>query len=247
MEKIMYDAIEQIAYDMRLFGLRSALERRCQEALATNMHPSDLVRLLLEDEQSARRQAVAKRLANTAKFRSDCTLEDWDTSLDRGISKAKLKELGLINFYYKKQNLLIEGKTGVGKTHLAIALGKRICDDGGSTRFFSTNLFFEEASAEKASGRYIQFIRRLAKTAVLIFDDFALRNYTHDEANILLEVLEERYGKGIVIVTSQVSPHGWTTLFEDSVIAEAITDRLRNPSETVSLTGSSVRKKNAKN
>jgi DNA replication protein DnaC len=75
---------------------------------------------------------------------------------------------------------------------LAIALGKRICDEGASTRFFSTNLFFEEASAEKTAGKYQPFIRNLAKTAVLILDDFALCNYTHDEANILLEVIEER-------------------------------------------------------
>ena len=233
----MYEVIENISYDMRLFGIKAAAERRCQEALASGMHPSELVRLLLEDERDARRQAVAKRLASGAKFRNQCSLSDWDMTTDRGISKAKLKELALVNFFHKKQNLLIEGTTGVGKTHLAIALGKVICDDGNSTRFFSTNLFFEEVAAEKAAGRYLQFIRKIAKMAAIILDDFALRNYTHDEATILLEVLEERYGKGIVIVTSQVSPSGWKTLFEDPVIAEAIIDRLKNPSESIKLTG----------
>jgi DNA replication protein DnaC len=217
MESKMYETIEQIAYEMRLFGIKAAAARRCQEALASGMHPCELVRLLIEDEKNYRRQMVAKRLSSRAKFRSDCQLEDWDMGQDRGISKAKLKDLGLLNFFHKKENLIIEGKTGVGKTHLAIALGKRICDEGASTRFFSTNLFFEEASAEKTAGKY------------------------------LLEVIEERYNKGITIVTSQVSPAGWPGLFEDPVIAEAIIDRLKNPSETIKIGGSSYRKKMAPN
>ena len=77
---------------------------------------------------------------------------------------------------------------------------------------------------------------------MLILDDFALRRYNHDEANILMEILEERYQKGVNIVSSQVSPEGWRELFEDSVISEAIVDRLINPSETVQLDGESYRK-----
>lgn len=243
----MYETIESMSYEMRLFGIKSAAERRCQEALATGMHPSELVRLLLEDEHYARKQAVAKRLASQARFRTNSTMEEWDPSADRGLSKAKIKELGLLNFYHKKQNLLIEGKTGVGKTHLAIALGKRICDQGASTRFYSTNLFFEEAAAEKIAATYLKFIRKIAKIPVIILDDFALRSYSHDEANTLLEILEERYSKGITIVTSQVSSAGWRNLFEDPVIAEAIIDRLQNPSESLTLTGPSYRKKMAAN
>ncbi len=239
----MYETIESLAYEMRLFGIRSSAERRCQEALASNLHPSEIIRLLLEDERDARKRAVAKRLTSRAKFRNQCDIGDWDGSYDRGISKAKLKELSLLNFYFKRQNLLVEGKTGVGKTHLAIALGHRICEEGAVTHFYSTNLFFEEVTSEKAAGKYLQFVKRVSRAAVVILDDFALRTYTHDEANTLLEVLEERYGKGIMIVTSQVSPEGWQTLFEDPVIGEAIVDRLRNPSENVKITGQSYRKK----
>ena len=239
----MYEGIQELCYEMRLHGMKSSAARRCQEALSTNMHPSELLRLLLEDERDSRQQAVSKRLETRAKFRRDCSIEEWDTTVDRGVSKQKLKELSLLNFFHKKQNLLIEGKTGVGKTHLAIALGKRICGLGASVRFFSTNLFFEEASAEKAAGKYLKFIRNLSKTSIIILDDFALRNFTHDEANILLELLEERYSKTNVIVTSQVSPLGWKKLFEDPVIAEAITNRLQNPSETIKITGPCMREK----
>jgi DNA replication protein DnaC len=185
---------------------------------------------------------TAKRLATRARFRTGAALEDWDFSAQRGITKAKFKELALLNFYYKKQNLIIAGKTGLGKTHLAIALGNRFCQEGVSTAFYSTNLLLEEVQAEKIAGRYLKFIHRLKRTQIIVFDDFALRRYSHDEANILLEILEERYQKGLNIITSQVSPQGWSDLFEDSVISEAICDRLVNPSEIIELKGSSYRK-----
>ena len=243
MEDKMYQPITDLAHQLRLYGVHAHAERRCQEALADDHHPSELLRLLLEDEQLARREALSKRLVSKAKFRSHCALEEWDSSSNRGLTKAKLKELGLLNFYHKTQNLLITGKTGVGKTHLAISLGNRLCRDGVSCAFYSTNLFFEEAAAEKAAGRYLKLIKRLQKAKVIVFDDFALRNYTHDEANMLLELIEERYRKGTIIVTSQVSPEGWQSLFADPIIGEAITDRLRNPSEEVELKGESYRKK----
>lgn len=239
----MYSQIENLAYEMRLFGIKASAERRCAEAVAENYHPSDIVRLLLEDEKTARKQAAAKRLISRAKFRNSCQLEDWDISHDRGISKAKIKELSTLSFYARKENLIIVGKTGVGKTHLAIALGNRICEEADSTLFFSVNLLFEELQSEKIAGRYLKLIRKLTKTKALILDDFGLRNYTHEEATALLEVLEERYGKGVTIVTSQVSPKDWGSLFEDQVISEAIIDRLCNPAAILELNGESHRKK----
>jgi DNA replication protein DnaC len=105
------------------------------------------------------------------------------------------------------------------------------------------NLLFEELQAERIAGRYIKYIRKLTSAKALILDDFGLRSYTHAEASSLLEVLEERYSKGVTIITSQVLPKGWISLFEDPVIAEAIVDRLCNPAQIVSLVGDSYRKK----
>lgn len=243
----MYQGICALAHELRLHGMHRSLERRCQEALANGLHPSEIIRLLLEDEKQARQIAAAKRLVARARFRSPFQLEDWDGTFERGISKAKFKELALVNFFHRKINLIIVGKTGVGKTRLAISLGNRICQDGAPAQFYSTNLMFEEAQAEKAAGRYLKFIKKLQTIRALIFDDFALRNYSHDEATILMEILEERYSKGVTMITSQVSPAGWKSLFEDPVIAEAIIDRLINPSETIELLGDSYRQRLGKN
>lgn len=239
----MYQSIKDLAHGMRLFGILESAERRCEESLAANMHPSELLRLVLEDEKNKRRATVAKRLVTKAKFRSLSVLEDWDSTFDRGLSHPKFKELACLNFFHKKQNLLIIGNTGVGKTHFAMSIGNKLCHDGYETAFYSVNLLFEEVQAEKVAGRYLKFIKKLKKTPVMILDDFALRNYSHEEANILLDILEERYQKGCIILTSQVSPGGWKSLFEDSVIAEAICDRLQNPSDTIELKGETYRKK----
>jgi DNA replication protein DnaC len=239
----MYESIHSISHKLRLLGIHHEAERRCQQALSDSLHPAELVRLLLEDEMQSRGAATAKRLVTQAKFRNRNQLEEWDETFDRGISKAKFKELALLHFFHRGQNLVILGKTGVGKTHLATALGNRICFEAAPTKFYSTHLFLEEALSEKVAGRYLGFIRKITKVKALILDDFGLRTYTHDEATILLEVLEERYAKGILILTSQVAPDGWRALFEDPVIAEAIIDRVMNPCQTFDIQGGSYRKK----
>lgn len=94
----------------------------------------------------------------------------------------------------------------MGKTHLAIALGKRLCQEGHATLFLPVNFLFEEIQAVKAAGRYLQYVRSLIKAKVLILDDLGLRTYSHEEATALMDILEERYQKAPVIVTSQVDP-----------------------------------------
>lgn len=237
----MLDQTRILAHELRLPGIHAALERRAAEALSNQQLPLDFMRLILEDERLYRKEMLSKRLVEKAKFRSGADLVDWDQTYDRGVSKQKLKDLSCLSFFHNKENLLLYGKTGEGKTHLSIGLGRRLCQEGVKTHFFSANLLFEEIAAEKASGRYLNFIAQTAKTGVIILDDFGLRNYTHDEATILLDILEARYQKGVTIVTSQVDSKGWRKLFDDPVIQEAIVDRLTKPSQTVVLTGGSYR------
>lgn len=235
------DQVRKMAHELRLFGIHEACERRAAEALGSSLPPLELMLLLLDDERRHRRNAASKRLVSKARFRHEADLEDWDKTFDRGVAAAKLKELASLNFYHRKDNLLIYGKTGEGKTQLGISLGRRLCQDGIKTTFFSANLLFEEVQAERAAGKYLAFVRNLTKSKVIILDDFGLRNYTHEEATTMLDILEDRYRKGVVIVTSQVDAKGWTKLFEDAVIAEAIVDRLTKPSLVITLKGGSYR------
>lgn len=235
------DQVKKMAHELRLLGIHEACERRAAEALGSALPPLELMHLLLGDEKRYRQNAASKRLVAKARFRHEADLEDWDKSFDRGIAAARLKELASLSFYHRCDNLLIYGKTGEGKTQLAISLGRRLCQDGIKTTFFSSNLLFEEVLAERAAGKYLDFIRKLTKSKVIILDDFGLRNYTHEEATTLLDILEDRYRKGAIIVTSQVDAKGWTKLFEDPVIAEAVVDRLTKPSHVITLKGGSYR------
>jgi len=120
----MYESVQKLSGQLRLNGVYHSVVKRCEEAIASTLHPADLLRLVLEDEVLARKNATAKRLATRAKFRSNCDLENWDNTHSRGLSKTRLKDLSAGSFFHRKENLIICGQTGVGKTHLAIALGR---------------------------------------------------------------------------------------------------------------------------
>lgn len=240
---MIVDQVRSLCHQMRLFGFHQSAERRAAEASASQLSPLEFLRLLLEDELLARRERTAKALLTVARFRSEAALEDWDQSFDRGLSKAKIRELTQLGFCHSRENLLLLGGTGTGKTHLAVAIGRRCCAENLSTIFLPMNFLFEEAHAQKVAGRYVPHIKKLGKANVIILDDFGLRSYTHEEATILVDLLEERYKKGAVVVTSQVTPGGWIKLFEDPVIGEAIVDRLRFPAQELLLRGGSYREK----
>lgn len=237
------DSVKTLTHALRLSGLHEAVERRIAQAQGQDLSHAEFLRLLLEDETLARRNQVTKRLITKAKFRTPIDVEDFDMSFDRGITKTKLAEIANGAFYHDKHNLVILGRTGEGKTHLAQAIGRRVCQEQIRVLFVSVNLLMEEIHSQKLAGRYLGFIRNINRAQVLILDDFGLRNFTHDEATCLVDILEERYRKGTVIVTSQIDPRGWNNLFEDPVIGEAIVDRLINPSQKITLKGGSYRER----
>lgn len=238
--------VRQLAYQLRLLGLHESCERRSAEAVSQQLHPLEFLKLLLEDEALSRKERLGKSLTTRAKFRHNGDLEDWDASFDRGISKQRFKELSSLCFLQNSESLLLFGKTGEGKTHLAISIGRRLCREGVQTVFLPVNHLFEEIAAARAAGKYLSFLKHLNKAKVIILDDFGMRAYTHEEATALVEILEERYRKGSVIVTSQVDDKGWKRLFEDPVVAEAIVDRLTQPSQKIVLAGGSYRERLAK-
>jgi DNA replication protein DnaC len=120
---------------------------------------------------------------------------------------------------------------------------RRLCQDGFSVAFLPMSLLFEEIQAHRSTGKLLGYLNRISQIKLLILDDWGLRPYTHEEATVLLEILEARIKKGPVIITSQVNPKAWPKLFEDPAMAEAITDRLNNPSAKVLLKGGSYRER----
>ena len=238
---------EKLLNDLQFLGMKESFTYRLSEVTQSNLSHQQFFTFLLEDEKLYRRNKRCEMLRKRAKFRERAMLEEFKIDSKRGITKSLIEQFKTLFFLEGFQNLFFIGGTGAGKSFLAQAIGSESCANGYETMFISVNHLFREIEMAEAQGNYLSYLTKLSKIKLLILDDFGLRNYSHKEATIFYEILEDRYRKGSVIITSQVKPQGWSTLFEDKVIAEAIMDRLMASSQTVDVKGESFRKIQGKN
>lgn len=232
---------DQLLTDLQFHGMKQSLQYRLGEVTQSNLSHQQFFTFLLEDEKLYRRNRRTETLRKRAKFREIAHLEEFKIITTRGITKSLVQQFKTLFFIEGFQNLFFIGGTGAGKSFLAQAIGNECCASGYETLFIPINRLFKEIDMAEAQGNYLSYLSRLGKVRLLILDDFGLRKYTHKEATIFYEILEDRYRKGSVIITSQVKPQGWDTLFEDKVIAEAIFDRLMASSQTIDVKGESFR------
>lgn len=237
----MSNNLELLA-ELRLSGIKNSLDYRLEESIKDNLSYQDFLSLILDDEMIYRKNRKSERLTRKAKFNNFLALDEFEASTKRGVPISLIKKFQSLDFLYRHENLIFSGGTGAGKSYLAQAIGHLCCHDGYDTIFLPINKMFKEIEAAEASGEYLKYIAKLKKARLLIFDDFGLRNYSHQEATILYDILEEKYQKGSIIITTQVHPEGWKTLFEDEVIAEAIVDRARSCAHEIKVKGDSYRK-----
>lgn len=238
----MKENVERLK-ELRLYGMLQSLDYRLSEVCESNLSHQDFLNLILEDESLYRKNKRSERLNKRARFNSQSSLESFEADVKRGVSKTLIKELSSLKFISNHQNLLLIGGTGVGKSYLSQGVGHTACLNGYETFFISVNKLFKEVEAQEASGKYLGFLNKLKRVKLLILDDFGLRNYSHEEATVLYDILEDRYNQSSTVVTSQVKSEGWKLLFEDAVIAEAIVDRLISCAHKIELKGLSYRKK----
>lgn len=237
----MNETIE-LLNELKLFGMKNSLNYRMSEAIQSNLSHQELVTFLLDDENLYRKNKKSETLRKRARFNDNAHLEDFEITKERGITKSMIQQFKSLYFIEHYENLLLIGGTGAGKSFLAQAIGHEVCVAGIESYFISANRLFKEIEMAEAQGSYLSYMNRLRnRVKLLIIDDLGLRSYTHKEANILYEILEDRYRKGSIIITSQVRVQGWKTLFEDEVIAEAILDRLTACAHIIDVKGPSFR------
>lgn len=236
----MNEATELIN-NLKLYGIKESVEYRLSEAIEKNLSHQDFLTFVLEDENLYRRNKKFEMLRKRARFKDRAYLEEFKPAATRGVTKSMIQQLKTLYFVNNNENIILVGGTGAGKTFLAQAIGHAACSAGIETFFISANKFFREFEIAEASGTYLNYMKRIRRSKLLIIDDLGLRNYTHKEANVLLDVLEDRYQKCPVVITSQIKPQGWRTLFEDEVIADAILDRLTACAHIVEVKGDSYR------
>jgi DNA replication protein DnaC len=227
---------------MKLNGMAEALRRWMEQTKEKAMTPLDLAGLLVDAEWRDREQRKLTGRLRTARFRQDACVEDIDYQHPRGLQKAVMLDLAACRWVEAHQNVIFSGPTGVGKSYLACALGQKACRERYSVVYRRASRLYDELAQARADGTYFLLLRRLAKTEVLIVDDFGLEVLTASQRRDFLEVLEDRYGISSTVITSQLDPKNWHPIVGDETIADSVCDRLVHNAHKVKLTGDSLRK-----
>ncbi|MEW6582947.1 MAG: IS21-like element helper ATPase IstB [Actinomycetota bacterium] len=227
---------------MKLHGMAEGFRRWCEQG-DRGIEAADLLGMLADAEWSARENKKLSHRLRRAKFRlSAACIEDVDYRPTRGLAKSRVLELATSRWITEKRNLIVTGATGTGKSYLACALGQKACRDGHTVLYLRPSRLFDLLYQAHGDGTYRRVLARIARTQLLIIDDFALEPLDAEARRNLLEILEDRYGASSTLVTSQLDPKNWHGVIGDATIADAVLDRLVHNAERIKLAGESLRR-----
>jgi len=227
---------------LRLFGMAKALNEQQQLPEIDRMSFAERLGLLVEREASERASMQTSARLRRARLKHAATPEDVDYRIARGLDRALFTRLLTGAWVKERQNVLITGLTGLGKTWLACALTNQACRLGYSSLYMRVPRLFEELAIAHGDGRYVKFITQLAKVDVLLLDDWGVAMLTDSARRDLLEILDDRYGQRSTIITSQLKVDDWHDSIGDPILADAILDRLVHNAHKLDLSGESIRK-----
>jgi len=234
-------------YALRLLVMATAWQEQQKDPNIGALAFDDRFGLLVDAEYLARdNRRLQKRLKEAQLRLPDASIEDVETSGARGLERSQLAQLGTCTWIAEFTNVLISGPTGVGKSYLGCALGQLACRRGFRVLYRRMPRLFEELSLARSDGTYAKKLAQLARAEVIIVDDFGLGSLKEHQRHDLLEVLEDRYGRRSMIVTSQLPVAKWHEWIGEATVADAILDRLVHNAHKITLKGPSRRKESSK-
>jgi len=226
---------------LKLSGMLDAIETRVAQAEDGHLGYFDFLELLLEDEIARRaRNSLSARIGR-AHFDEVKTFEMFDFHADPTLPGQQIRDLATCRFLEAHACVLICGPVGVGKTHVAQALGVEACRRCYAVLFTKTARFLRDLGGGRADGSWEQRFRRYLKPDLLLLDDFGMQEFSPTQGEDLYQLIDERVGRGSLIVTSNRSPQEWYPLFSNAVLAESALDRLAGAAHQLTLTGKSYR------
>jgi DNA replication protein DnaC len=230
--------------DMRMHGFARALREQLEGRDHGDLSFDERLNLLVDREWTEREGRSLTRRLQLARLRHrNACVEDIDYRQVRGLDRSLIKRLATAEWITKHQNLIVTGKTGCGKTFIACALAQRACRDGRTALYRRVPRLLNEIAVARADGSYPRLLSRIAKTDVLVLDDWGLAPLGDQERRDMLEVLEDRTGSGSTIVTSQLAVKAWHEYIGEPTIADAVLDRLVHNAHRIELKGPSMRRK----
>lgn len=227
-------------------GMADCYRALQQTSLTDRPTIDQFVAQMAESEKQHRNRRRTELYLKTSKLRYNAVLEDVICSEERNLTKDTLLKIMDCGFIGRAENILIDGKTGCGKSYLACAIGRQACFMGHRVEYFSMNKFIERIALAKLEGTLLKVINRIERNDLVIFDDFGLQPLDNNSRLALLQILEDCYQRKSVIVASQLPVAKWYDYIAEPTLADAILDRLLANASRIELKGDSLRRKNNK-
>jgi DNA replication protein len=232
---------------MRLSGMYRSFKTSMETTRNEQLTADEMISLLVDSEWDDRHNRSIERSLTNARFRYKATIEQLDFIQERGIDKNQIHRLADGEFITRKENILITGSTGTGKSFIASAIGHQACQLGFKVLYCNTSKLFAQLKIAKADGSAIRELLKIEKQDLLILDDFGLQPFDTQSRSALLEVMEDRHGKRATIITSQLPVSSWYDVIGEKTVADAILDRIVHNAQRLELKGESLRRKTNKN
>ena len=239
---IVEPALNQALRTLKLSGMLETLEARLAQARAGELGHIEFLQVLCHDEISRRDSQAVTRRIRRAQFEQQATLEGFDFAASPKLPAGQIRDLAALRWLATGESVILYGPVGVGKSHVAQALGHLAIRHGAEVRFMKTSRILATLAGGHADRSWDKRLAELTRPAVLILDDFAIRELTAPQADDLYELVTARAAAGrSLVLTSNRSPVDWYPLFPNPVVAESLLDRLINTSHQVFMNGPSYR------
>jgi len=228
---------------LKLVGMREGLREQLDQAAYRKLSFEDRLGMLLDREWDLRQTRKQTRRMRVARFREAAVIEDLDFSACRGLDRSQTLALTQEDWIRQHLNVIITGPTGAGKTFLACALGQSACRNGVSVRYFQISKLLQKITCARADGSSPKLFETLAKTQLLVIDDWLRHPLTESQTPDLLEILEDRYGRASTLLATQIPVSDWHDRLGNPTLSDAVMDRIIHNAYRLELKGESMRKR----